>query len=291
MSANKATSTKMESEKESFYTWCTNLQEIICEKLETLEYRFSKAPHTFSTKNWERPGGGGGRMALLEGELFEKAGVNVSCVHGTFKETFRSKIPGCDKKGRFWASGLSLVIHPKPPHVPIIHMNVRHIKTQKQWFGGGIDLTPVFPTQSDTLFFHTELQKICDTFDTGYYPRFKQWADTYFWLPHRKEARGVGGIFYDNLDVPFDTGFAFTKAIGESFTQIYAHLVEHNWKKAYAEKERAAQLKKRGRYAEFNLLYDRGTRFGLETDGNIDAILMSLPPLAAWPSPLNNTQN
>lgn len=275
------------TQEKTFHTWCLLMQKKICTALESLEQKF-QTPCTFQTKEWLRPGGGGGQMALLEGNLFEKAGVNVSCVHGTFSDAFRQKMPGCEKSSTFWAAGLSLVIHPRSPHVPIIHMNVRHIRTQKHWFGGGIDLTPVFPDAEDTKAFHQGLQKTCDLFDKTYYPTFKAAADQYFWLSHRNASRGVGGIFYDNLIKPFDDGFAFTQAIGTLFLALYTPLVQKNWKKPVTSQDRNAQLIKRGRYVEFNLLYDRGTRFGLETDGNIDAILMSLPPLAAWPSPLTN---
>jgi len=263
---------------------CENAQKKICTALEGLE-----TGSLFQTHNWERPGGGGGTMALLNGTLFEKAGVNTSTVYGTFSPEFQKKIPGCENDPSFWASGLSLVIHPKSPHVPIIHMNVRHIQTQKHWFGGGIDLTPTYPNTEDTSFFHQTLKEVCDRFDPAYYPRFKKWADDYFWIPHRKEPRGVGGIFYDTLILPFEKGLAFTQAVANTFIPLYTHLVQKHQHTPTSPKEQEDLFKKRGRYVEFNLIYDRGTTFGLKTDGNIEAILMSLPPLAAWPSPFNDT--
>lgn len=222
-------------------------------------------------------------MAILEGRVFEKAGINVSTVFGEFSEEFRSQIPGAEEDPQFWASGISVVIHPRNPHVPIIHMNTRMIMTQKVWFGGGSDLTPILPHEKDTLDFHTALKKTCDGFDSTYYDKFKTWADEYFYLPHRKEARGVGGIFYDYLNSgDWEKDFAFTQEVGRTFANIYSDIINRHLNKPWTVQDRKLQLKKRGRYVEFNLLYDRGTLFGLKTGGHVDAILMSLPPLVEW---------
>ena len=277
------------SRKELAASWFWGLQAEICQGLEALEREFD--PHQkghkgcFYAHTWSRSGGGGGQMALLEGALFEKAGVNVSTVFGEFDEGFRHKIPGATEDPRFWASGLSLVIHPRHPLVPIIHMNTRYIVTTTDWFGGGIDLTPSCPDASETSFFHGELKKVCDAFDPTYYPEFKAWADTYFMITHRKEPRGVGGIFYDNLMGEWDSLFSFTQNVGRLFLPLYTAIVHKRWRLPFGASEKQAQLKKRGRYVEFNLIYDRGTTFGLQTDGCIEAILMSLPPHAIWPSP------
>lgn len=257
--------------------WFTGLRDQICAALEELDgdARFEKKP-------WQRDGGGGGVMSILRGgKVFEKAGVNISTVEGTFSEAFRQQIPGATETGAFYATGISLVIHPRSPHVPAVHMNTRHIVTGKAWFGGGADLTPVFPDAKDTADFHAAFRKACDAFDADYYPKFKKWCDEYFFLPHRNEARGVGGIFYDYLDAS-ETTFAFTQEVGKAFLAIYPELVRRHKDKAWTAQEREAQLVKRGRYAEFNLLYDRGTQFGLKTGGNTEAILMSLPPEAKW---------
>ncbi len=272
-------------------SWFSHLQQQICCELEALESLYHpQDPKVFQTKKWERPGGGGGTMAILSGHVFEKAGVNVSTVHGTFSEAFRAHMPGAEDDPRFWASGISIVIHPRSPYVPIIHMNTRHIQTTRAWFGGGIDMTPAIVDPEDTQQFHKALRDVCDGFDKTYYPRFKAWADEYFYIKHRQEPRGVGGIFYDNLEGLNDT-FAFTQAVGRAFMPIYAPIVKKHWHTPWGDKEREAQLIKRGRYVEFNLVYDRGTTFGLKTDGFIEAILMSLPPMASWPAPsLDTTQ-
>lgn len=280
----------MEKKKEKAADWFTSLQSQIIAILEAIEGEGSPSlygdlPGKFRFKPWLRDGGGGGTMALLEGRVFEKAGVNISTVFGEFSEEFRAQIPGAEKDPRFWASGISLVIHPRSPHVPIIHMNTRMIVTQKQWFGGGMDLTPCLTFEQDTKDFHRVLQETCDGFDLSFYPKFKQWADDYFYLPHRQESRGVGGIFYDYLNNgDWEQEFAFTQAVGQSFLSIYPEIVRRHLNTSWSDEERKVQLKKRGRYVEFNLLYDRGTHFGLKTGGNIEAILMSLPPLVAWPT-------
>ena len=280
-----------DAQKEQASQWFQKLQGVICTGLEALESEFAPTQKNalFRHKTWERDGGGGGCMALLQGQLFEKAGVNVSTVFGSFSKEFAASIPGATEDPQFWASGLSLVIHPRSPHVPIVHMNTRHIVTTTSWFGGGIDLTPVFPDSEQTSFFHEHLKKVCDRFDSAFYPQFKDWADTYFYLPHRQEMRGVGGIFYDDLIVGEDwnRSMDFTKAVGEALLSVYAPLVRQNWNKPVSASDLESQLCKRGRYVEFNLLYDRGTLFGLKTGGKTEAILMSLPPLAGWPGSMD----
>ncbi len=276
-------------EKAQAAAWFRQLQNDICAALEKIEDEYSGVKGArFAPKKWRREtpdksDGGGGEMRLLKGDVFEKAGVNFSEVYGQFSPEMRASIPGAGEGGGFWASGISLVIHPKNPHVPPVHMNTRHICTTNRWFGGGADLNPIFAIDADTKDFHAALQRACDGHNPAYYPAYRDWCDDYFTLAHRGEKRGVGGVFYDYHDSgSWAHDFAFTQSIGKAFLEIYPQLVRRHMFEAYDETERAAQLKKRGRYVEFNLLYDRGTRFGLMTGGNVEAILMSLPPLASW---------
>ena len=276
-------------EQERARDWFERLRERICAAFEASEDDARGSaygelpPGRFERRAWDRPGGGGGVMALMRGRVFEKVGVNVSTVWGEFSPEFRRQVPGAAEDGAFWASGISLVAHPRSPHVPPAHMNTRHIRTTRTWFGGGADLNPIVPDDADTRDFHAALERACAVYGADAYPRFKAWADEYFFVPHRGEPRGVGGIFYDYLEDPFEHAFAFTRAVGEAFLEIYPVLVRRRMDRAWTAAERAFQLERRGRYVEFNLLYDRGTQFGLRTGGNPEAILMSLPPLVAWP--------
>jgi coproporphyrinogen III oxidase len=272
-------------QKDEARHWFEALRDRICAALEAIEDEFDAAgKQRFARKAWEREGGGGGTMAILKGRVFEKAGVNVSTVWGEFSAEFRGQIPGAESDPRFWASGISLVIHPRSPLVPAVHLNTRHLVTTKSWFGGGTDLTPIYPDDADTRDFHAALEAACMKHDASYYPRFKKWCDEYFFLKHRSEARGVGGIFYDYLESgDWARDFAFTREIGEAFLAIYPVLVRHHLRESWTEEQRRYQLMRRGRYVEFNLIYDRGTLFGLKTGGNVEAILMSLPPEVSWP--------
>jgi coproporphyrinogen III oxidase len=279
--------TSAENARDRTEAWFEQLRERICAALEGLEDEAAamgnRKPGRFERRSWTRADGGGGVMALMRGQVFEKVGVNVSTVWGEFSPEFAPSIPGAAEDRSFWASGISLVAHPLSPHVPPVHMNTRHIRTARAWFGGGADLNPIIPDRVDTEAFHARLAQACATYGPDAYPRFKAWADEYFKLPHRGETRGVGGIFFDYLETEFERDFAFTREVGEAFLDIFPAIVRRHMMRPWTTEERQVQLVRRGRYVEFNLLYDRGTQFGLRTGGNPEAILMSLPPVAAWP--------
>jgi len=278
----------LDPQQQSARDWFESLRNRICAEFEAIE-REAGSDARFDYVAWDReapglaPGeGGGGVRGVMKGKVFEKVGVNVSTVGGAFSPEFAKTIHGASEDPHFFATGISLVAHMANPHVPAVHMNTRYLRTSKSWFGGGADLNPPLPREEDTAFFHDVLKAACDAHDADYYPRFKAWADDYFFIPHRGVHRGVGGIFYDHLEGDFDANFAFTRDVGEAFLKAFPPIVRRRMHESWSQEDYARMLEWRGRYAEFNLVHDRGTLFGLKTGGNVDAILMSLPPMASW---------
>jgi coproporphyrinogen III oxidase len=284
---------ELDQQQQAARDWFESLRDRICAAFEEIE-REAGSDASFEYISWDRtdpdgsPGGGGVR-GQMKGKVFEKVGVNVSTVGGRFSPEFAASIHGAAEDPNFFATGISLVAHMANPHVPAVHMNTRFLTTTKRWFGGGADLNPAIPYEEDTEAFHARLRAACAAHDPTFYPRFSKWAEDYFFLPHRGVARGVGGIFYDHLECfeqgagpTFDANFAFTRDVGEAFLDIFPKIVRKRMDTTFTDEDLQRLLEFRGRYVEFNLLYDRGTLFGLKTGGNIDAILMSLPPLAAW---------
>lgn len=308
-----------EEKKAQAAAWFQEIRDVICAEFEALEDELAEGPHKdlpagrFERKAWNRETTpdveilGNGVIARMKGRVFEKVGVNFSQVHGEFSEKFRKEIPGAEEDPRFWASGISLVAHMRSPKVPAVHMNTRMIvvggdtpydagkpkqagaqagsakgQGPRIWFGGGADLTPMKPVEADRQDFHAAFKACCDGFDPAYYPKYKEWCDEYFYLTHRKEPRGIGGIFYDYKQDDWAEDFAFTQEVGRTFARIYPEIVRRHLHEPWNEADRAHQLERRGRYVEFNLIHDRGTRFGLMTGGNTEAILMSMPPVATW---------
>ena len=267
--------------KEQITDYFKSLQDSICQSIELADGKGQ-----FKEDKWQRDGGGGGRSRVIEGAVIEKGGVNWSAVHGELPEKISTalNLPKAD----FYATGVSIVLHPHNPNVPIIHMNVRYFEMSNGtfWFGGGIDLTPHYVDENDAQFFHRSLKTVCDNHDLGYYPKFKQWADDYFYIQHREETRGIGGIFFDHLketaEISKQNRFEFVQAVGESFASIYTQLMAKNKDLSFTEQEKDWQFMRRGRYVEFNLVWDKGTKFGLDTNGRTESILMSMPPMARW---------
>ena len=287
--------TDIDSRKARASAWFEELRDRICAAFEAIEQDYKgpftdREPGKFERTSWRRPtaqdgdDAGGGVMSVMRGRVFEKVGVNVSTVYGTFPPDFAKTIPGAETNPEFWASGISLVSHMQSPLVPAAHMNTRHLITTQSWFGGGGDLTPMYPNDEDTAAFHAAYKAACDKHDPDYYPRFKKWCDEYFFIKHRNEPRGVGGIFYDQLDSgDWEEDFSFTQDVGLAFLDAYPKIVRRHMNETWTPEQREHQLVKRGRYVEFNLVQDRGTLFGIRTGGNIEAILMSLPPEVKWP--------
>ena len=272
----------LETKKHLASNWFKTLQHALCDDILKIEKNKIK----FRIKKWEKNiknNEGGGEFRILKnGKVFEKVGVNFSKVYGKFPKQFQKNIPGAEKDPRYWASGISVVMHMKNPLIPAMHFNTRYICTTQQWFGGGMDVTPSKIDNAEKKEFHSTLKNLCNRHNKGYYKKYKKWCDEYFYLPHRKEPRGIGGIFFDYKKNNFEKDFDFVRDVGVTFQLIFNKIIEKKVKKKWTSKDKEDQYIKRGRYAEFNLLYDRGTKFGLQTSGNIEGILMSLPPLAKW---------
>jgi len=268
----------MEIEKKQNLTkkWFLELQNIICDSIEQLENDCG-SNIKFKKNKWKY-----GEFRIIKGKVIEKGGVAFSNVTGKFPKKFSKEIPGTKNNNYFWSSGVSVVLHPKNPKIPAMHFNTRFICTKKSWFGGGIDITPNLLDNKEKKYFHSELKKMCDLHNKKYYPKYKKWCDKYFYLSHRNESRGIGGIFFDYKMNDWIKDFSFIKDVGNTFVYIAKTIIKNKMFKKWTKKEKEIQLLKRGRYVEFNLLYDRGTKFGLNTGGNIEAILMSMPPLAKW---------
>ena len=256
--------------------WFENLRDLILNDLKSIENK------SFIETKWNHSQKGGGLMTKIKGDIIEKGGVNISTVGGEFSENMQNRIPGADKDPKYQATGISVVIHPKSPLIPSMHFNTRYIKTSSSWFGGGMDVTPSNDYENESKFFHSELKKLCDKHDESYYKKYKEWCDKFFFLPHRNEPRGIGGIFFDYETDNWTKNFKFIRELGVAFIDISKILINRKKDLKWKKKDKEKQLIKRGRYVEFNLLYDRGTKFGLNSGGNIDSILMSLPPEAKW---------
>jgi coproporphyrinogen III oxidase len=286
---------EIEARRDRARVWFESLRDRICAEVERLEDEapaelYPDPPGRFEFRPWTRPGGaGGGVGGFFAGRFFEKAGVHTSSANGRFTPEMAATMPGADKDPAYVSASISLIVHPRSPRVPAVHMNTRFLSTVESWFGGGADLTPVLDEQRsqdapDAQAFHAALKAACDAFDPVWHAKYKAWCDEYFFLPHRNEPRGVGGIFYDRHNSgDFEKDFAFTRAVGEAFLEVYPRIARHRMSEPWTEGDRAEQLMRRGRYVEFNLLYDRGTMFGLKTGGNIETILSSMPPMVSWP--------
>jgi len=271
-----------EIRKDLTSNWFKTLQDSICHSISELEKNKVKFETTTWKRNQNKDEGGGEYKILKNGKIFDKVGVNFSKVYGKFPKHFQKQIPGAEKNPNFWASGISVVMHMKNPLIPAMHFNTRYICTSHDWFGGGMDVTPSKKDENEKKEFHRILKKMCNRHNKKYYPKYKKWCDEYFYLPHRKEARGIGGIFFDYKKNDFEKDFKFVREVGTTFELIFKKIIKKKLKRKWTLKDKEVQYIKRGRYTEFNLLYDRGTKFGLQTGGNVEGILMSLPPIAKW---------